>query len=263
MRLRRITEHLKTQNWFAVALDFVIVVVGVGVAMYGQQWLSDRQQRAEMAVSETAIQSDLITNYFSAKERLALANCRAESYKAIASKLLEEGDSWTGIARSDNKDYRAVLPMVFRSPNRTWGSRIWQAELGRGTFNPMANERREALESIFTQADELQQLQTDIFALQGRLNALAVNTLISRSDRLRYYDVLTELDVKSGSLELNAEQLIVGIEEIGIRIPAKDRPGILEDLTSAKVSARKIYGDCYQAQEHPAFEAYLKKAKTP
>ena len=26
MLLRRITEHVKDQNWFAVALDFVIVV---------------------------------------------------------------------------------------------------------------------------------------------------------------------------------------------------------------------------------------------
>lgn len=46
MILRRLTEHVKNQNWFAVALDFVIVVIGVGVALMGQQWLSDRQQRA-------------------------------------------------------------------------------------------------------------------------------------------------------------------------------------------------------------------------
>ena len=59
MILRRITEHVKAQNWFAVGLDFVIVVIGVGVAMFGQQWLSDRKQRADMAVAETALQRDL------------------------------------------------------------------------------------------------------------------------------------------------------------------------------------------------------------
>jgi len=32
MILRRITEHVKTQNWFAIGLDFVIVVVGVFIA---------------------------------------------------------------------------------------------------------------------------------------------------------------------------------------------------------------------------------------
>lgn len=31
MILRRITEHVKTENWFAVGIDFVIVVIGVFV----------------------------------------------------------------------------------------------------------------------------------------------------------------------------------------------------------------------------------------
>jgi len=35
MRLRRITEHVNAQNWFAVWLDFVIVVVGVFI---GCRW---------------------------------------------------------------------------------------------------------------------------------------------------------------------------------------------------------------------------------
>jgi hypothetical protein len=83
-RLRRVAEHVKAQNWSAVALDFFVVVIGVGVAMLGQQWLSDRQQRADMAVSEPALQSDVLSNYFNAKERLAVANCRVESYRAMA-----------------------------------------------------------------------------------------------------------------------------------------------------------------------------------
>jgi len=29
MLLRRMMQHVRTQNWFAVFLDFVIVVVGV------------------------------------------------------------------------------------------------------------------------------------------------------------------------------------------------------------------------------------------
>lgn len=33
MALRRLTQHIKDQNWFAVTLDFVIVVIGVGVAL--------------------------------------------------------------------------------------------------------------------------------------------------------------------------------------------------------------------------------------
>ncbi len=42
MLLRRITEHVKAQNWTAVALDFVIVVVGVFIGIQVANWNGDR-----------------------------------------------------------------------------------------------------------------------------------------------------------------------------------------------------------------------------
>ena len=33
MLLRRVIEHVNTQNWFAVGIDFVIVVVGVVIGI--------------------------------------------------------------------------------------------------------------------------------------------------------------------------------------------------------------------------------------
>ena len=40
MFLHRITKHVKDQNWFAVALDFVIVVAGILIAFQITNWLS-------------------------------------------------------------------------------------------------------------------------------------------------------------------------------------------------------------------------------
>jgi len=42
MLLRRIIEHLRTQNWSAVFLDFIIVVVGVFVGMQVDNWNQGR-----------------------------------------------------------------------------------------------------------------------------------------------------------------------------------------------------------------------------
>ncbi|WP_425411071.1 hypothetical protein [Hyphococcus sp.] len=50
MLLRRITEHVKTQNWTAVALDFVIVVVGVFIGIQVANWNAAREQRTQEAV---------------------------------------------------------------------------------------------------------------------------------------------------------------------------------------------------------------------
>lgn len=42
MILRRISEHVKAQNWFAVAIDFVIVVVGVFIGIQVANWNAAR-----------------------------------------------------------------------------------------------------------------------------------------------------------------------------------------------------------------------------
>jgi len=44
MLLRRVIEHVKAQNWTAVGLDFVIVVVGVFIGIQVSNW---NAQRAE------------------------------------------------------------------------------------------------------------------------------------------------------------------------------------------------------------------------
>ena len=44
MLLRSLTKHVKDQNWFAVALDFVIVVTGILIAFQITNWSEARQE---------------------------------------------------------------------------------------------------------------------------------------------------------------------------------------------------------------------------
>lgn len=46
MLLRRITKHVTDQNWFAVFVDFIIVVVGILIAFQITEWNETRQDRA-------------------------------------------------------------------------------------------------------------------------------------------------------------------------------------------------------------------------
>ena len=43
MRLRSISKNLKEQNWFAVILDFLIVVLGVFLGVQMGNWMSTDQ----------------------------------------------------------------------------------------------------------------------------------------------------------------------------------------------------------------------------
>jgi hypothetical protein len=58
MILRRITEHVKAQNWFAVAIDFVIVVVGVFIGIQVSNWNAARAETQREAFYLAALKED-------------------------------------------------------------------------------------------------------------------------------------------------------------------------------------------------------------
>jgi len=64
MILRRLTQHIKDQNWFAVALDFFIVVAGILIAFQITNWNEGRafdKKEAELLVElRAALEADIL-----------------------------------------------------------------------------------------------------------------------------------------------------------------------------------------------------------
>lgn len=62
MHLRRIREHFTSHNWFAVAVDLVIVVLGVFLGMQVNNWNQDRLDHEQGGVYYARIIDDLGTD---------------------------------------------------------------------------------------------------------------------------------------------------------------------------------------------------------
>lgn len=82
MILRRIREHVTAQNWFAVSVDLLIVIVGVFIGTQANNWNETRILRADAAESRREIIDDLRSNevdftsraaYYGAARRHAIA----------------------------------------------------------------------------------------------------------------------------------------------------------------------------------------------
>lgn len=58
MLLRRITEHVRNQNWFAVGLDFVIVVAGVFIGIQVSGWNDTQAEKKAEALIIQRLQLD-------------------------------------------------------------------------------------------------------------------------------------------------------------------------------------------------------------
>jgi len=86
MVLRRITEHVKSQNWFAVGLDFFIVVIGVFIGIQVSNWNEARLTRE----SETLVLTRLSADHTHISDQIAAS---IETYVGIfdaLSRLMED-----------------------------------------------------------------------------------------------------------------------------------------------------------------------------
>ncbi|MEQ8556692.1 MAG: hypothetical protein RIB03_00110 [Henriciella sp.] len=62
MMIRRLSQHLRTQNWFAVGLDFAIVILGVFIGLQLGNWNAARADRAAYEHALERYQAEIATN---------------------------------------------------------------------------------------------------------------------------------------------------------------------------------------------------------
>lgn len=62
MIVRRIRQHISDHNWFAVAVDFAIVVIGVFLANLVTNWNEDRQEQEQSRVYRARLSNELKDN---------------------------------------------------------------------------------------------------------------------------------------------------------------------------------------------------------
>ena len=107
---------------------------------------------------------------------------------------------------------------------------------------------------IFQQTERVNALQDEIRALQGRLKLLGRTTELSRTDRLRYFDIISEIDEYSVFLELIAGQIMGGIEQIGVSLDEATKSEIREFLAERNIAREAIYGACAKPITLPFLE---------
>ena len=62
MLFRRISKHVKDQNWFAVALDFFIVVAGILIAFQITNWNEAKSNKAGLVGSLERLNKEVSQN---------------------------------------------------------------------------------------------------------------------------------------------------------------------------------------------------------
>ena len=97
MLLRRVIEHVRTQNWTAIGIDFVIVVIGVFIGIQVANWNDDRAVRQDQRAMLEQLYADLaprMEDWLEANNRVAIEDDANERIvlDALMSGTLNEED---------------------------------------------------------------------------------------------------------------------------------------------------------------------------
>jgi hypothetical protein len=111
MILRRITEHVKAQNWFAVGIDFLIVVVGVFVGLQVSNWNEARADATRANGYLERLHADLSSD-------AQAIDVRMEFHREVA----EYGDRALAYAEADETERKTDWPSVlaFFQSSQLW-----------------------------------------------------------------------------------------------------------------------------------------------
>jgi hypothetical protein len=244
MILRRLSKHIKEQNWFAVGLDFFIVVAGILLAFQITNWSVQQQQKTTFVRAKMALQGDLIVNYLNAKERTVLNECRKLALRELGNELLQDTDAWEPALNVYPDRTAHAFHSVVRSPKRYWNDKIWETEVARGSFDLMDPDRRQQLDIIFKAVKAMGIFQRLTTETESQLTILGQAKQLNRAERFQLFQVVSQLDDQSVALEAISQNIVDSIEGLTLTLSSLELNSLHEKIVFLNTAALPVYGDC-------------------
>ena len=145
MIISRLTKAFREQNWFAVALEFVIVISGVAIGFQITAWNETRQDEAREALVLARLQTDFEVIHANTETALADLEQRAGYASAFVEVITDDTVS------SHSEDFRTALALTIGTPVPAGRSATYIELLASGEMRLV---RSEALRRALVEFDE-------------------------------------------------------------------------------------------------------------
>src|SRR5688572_24787508 len=129
---RRVYEHVKSHNWFAVAIDVVVVVVGVFIGIEVSNWNAERHEKNAARTYIERIREDIATSAQNLQQAV-------EYYQTVKAHAVNALDGFE--KPLDQLDEQFLIDAYFASRiiNRTVDRATFDEILSAGAMNSIRN----------------------------------------------------------------------------------------------------------------------------
>jgi len=190
MILRRVTEHVRRQDWTAILIDLLIVVVGVFIGIQVSNWNEDRSDRALEATYLASLAEDVRSDIEEIDTTIAVSTWRMSVLEAL----------------------------VFRAPGETVPVSYEIAGVVR-TVNPAppftdAESRSVGLATIYIRTIDGNRSTYETLLNTGGIGLLRDTALLRHVQR--YYAAVDELQDTEKGLLVIRDDMIAALHQAGL-----------------------------------------------
>ncbi len=189
MLLRRFMGHLQAQNWFAVGLDIIVVIVGVYLGIFIGNEAEKAQRLGESTIALQSLKTDIENDLQSIDRIITIHGHIIAAYDELIAELLKPELDKEAIFAADNKVSVLENPTFF--PN----SSTYSLMLNRGDLTVLSKEElRRTIASLFENSYK----RVEAYSAMSDINS----DTVFRTIRSYYFDVTSSSLVVENDIDL-------------------------------------------------------------
>ena len=228
--------------WKRFAGELVTIVLGVFLALVGQEWLNDRFERKQTRFAEDELRHEIMISAQNAYQRLALADCLHDELAQVTARLNEHRQSWVPVKRNFASDQSSprTLQQVYGAPVRPWNRAAWDTAIASNSLTYMPVDRAIAYVHVYEAIDKIRELQADEFDAGSRLSLLSVPQPMTDVIRSEMLMNVGTVDANLSMISNVSAALIYEMSKLGYELTGEERAGFAQRIALA----REVRGAC-------------------
>ena len=204
-------------NWGEFLKEVGTIVLGVLIALAGEEAVQSLQWRHEVAIVQDSLDDELSDALFSAMERVKIADCQ----RRTLDRLDQLADESRGTLLIRN------APV---SRNRVWGAAAWEAAVASGTLAHMDHDVRNAYANLFSFVHLFRDLNLRQEELWATISAYRRPRPLTETSRERFVEAVSQLRSLTGTMNLGAQQFVDQAKPLNIKLSPEQQSELRQPL---------------------------------
>lgn len=256
--LRKLTEGQKRtiSHW---AMELVIVVAGVMIALWLQEWVQRRQALQTMRSAQDAVHDEVRSALESLVWREAIRKCHFDRANILKDGLTGASDRWPGLNENaliakkpgGRFDSPTVVPSVYIRPVDNFTTSAWSSALATGALAPMDRKQFGTLVRIYDHMQLLNQIRDIEDRAATKLSALAFPVQLTPEIRADLLSALYDIDRTRFMFAAFGAPILAGeMREMGWNDKAEIDRWIVEDAADDRKNGL-VWRPCVATPRNP------------